>query len=32
MTEFELEDILDNAPKWWGTNNKEIYDNFSYKV
>lgn len=23
----ELEDILNNAPDWWGNDNKEIYDN-----
>lgn len=23
----ELEDILKNAPEWWGDSNKEIYDN-----
>lgn len=27
MSEDELEDILNNKPDWWGTNNKEIYDN-----
>lgn len=27
MTSLELEDILNNSPKWWGTDNKEIYDN-----
>ena len=32
MTEFELEDILDNAPKWWGTNSKEIYDNLIFLI
>lgn len=24
---LELEDLLNNAPSWWGTGNKEIYDN-----
>ena len=23
----ELIDILDNAPNWWGDDNKEIYEN-----
>jgi uncharacterized protein (DUF1697 family) len=27
MNDIELEDVLNNAPKWWGTTNKEIYDN-----
>ncbi|WP_252255151.1 DUF1697 domain-containing protein [Clostridium sp. ZBS12] len=26
----ELEDILDNAPDWWGNENKEIYDNLIF--
>lgn len=26
----ELEDILYNAPDWWGTENKEIYDNLIF--
>ena len=30
MSEDELEDILDNKPDWWGTNNKEIYDNLIF--
>lgn len=25
-----LEDILNNAPDWWGDNNKEIYDNLIF--
>ncbi len=25
-----LEDILNNAPSWWGDNNKEIYDNLIF--
>jgi len=28
----ELEDILNNAPDWWGDNNKEIYDNLIFMV
>lgn len=27
ISQKELNDILDNAPDWWGSNNKEIYDN-----
>lgn len=30
ITEIELEDILKNAPEWWGTDNKEIYDNLMF--
>lgn len=30
ITETELEDILINAPDWWGTDNKEIYDNLIF--
>lgn len=26
----ELEDILNNAPDWWGNHNKEIYDNLIF--
>lgn len=26
----ELEDILNNAPDWWGDSNKEIYDNLIF--
>ena len=26
----ELEDILNNAPGWWGNENKEIYDNLIF--
>ena len=26
----ELIDILDNAPNWWGDDNKEIYDNLIF--
>lgn len=26
----ELEDILNNAPDWWGDENKEIYDNLIF--
>lgn len=30
ITVFELEDILNNHPKWWGTDNKETYDNLIF--
>ena len=30
MNVSELEDILNNSPKWWGTDNKEIYDNLIF--
>ena len=26
----ELDDILNNAPDWWGNENKEIYDNLIF--
>ena len=26
----ELDDILHNAPDWWGNDNKEIYDNLIF--
>ena len=32
MTVFELEDILNNKPSWWGTDNKEIYDNLIFII
>lgn len=31
-TDKELEDILNNSPKWWGSNNKEIYDNLIFII
>lgn len=30
LNETELEDILNNAPDWWKTDNKEIYDNLIF--
>lgn len=30
LSREELEDILCNAPDWWGTENKEIYDNLIF--
>ena len=32
MTAFELENILNNKPNWWGTDNKEIYDNLIFII
>ena len=32
ITALELEDILNNNPNWWGTNNKEIYDNLIFII
>ena len=32
MTALELEDILNNNPNWWGTCNKEIYDNLIFII
>lgn len=26
----ELKEVLDNAPTWWGDDNKEIYDNLIF--
>lgn len=31
-TDKELKDILNNSPKWWGSNNKEIYDNLIFII
>lgn len=31
-TPLELEDILNNRPKWWGIGNKEIYDNIIFII
>lgn len=30
ITSDELSDILNNNPKWWGTGNREIYDNIIF--
>ncbi len=32
MTVPELKDILNNSPSWWGTTNKEIYDNLIFII
>ena len=31
-TDKELEDILNNSPNWWGSSNKEIYDNLIFII
>jgi len=31
-TEGELEEVLNNAPSWWGTDDKEIYDNLIFVI
>ena len=31
-TDKELENILNNSPKWWGSSNKEIYDNLIFII
>ena len=28
----ELEEILSNAPEWWGNENKDIYDNLIFII
>ena len=32
MTTTELEDALKHNPDWWGTDNKEIYDNLIFII
>lgn len=32
ISKEELEDILQNAPDWWGNENKEIYDNLIFII
>lgn len=32
ISALELEDILNNKPKWWGTDNKDIYDNLIFII
>lgn len=32
MNESALESILSNSPEWWGTSNKEIYDNLIFII
>ena len=32
VSKEHLADILDNAPSWWGTGNKEIYDNLIFVI
>ncbi len=28
----DLEEVLNNAPAWWGEENKEIYDNLIFMI
>jgi uncharacterized protein (DUF1697 family) len=30
ITHMELKDVLEHSPEWWGTDNKEIYDNLIF--
>ena len=32
MNSKELEEVLKNKPSWWGTDNKEIYDNLIFII
>lgn len=32
MDVFELQDVLNNSPKWWGTSDKDIYDNLIFII
>lgn len=32
ITSIELKNILENSPKWWGTSNKETYDNLIFII
>ena len=32
ITSLELEDILNNSPDWWGTDDKTIYDNLIFII
>lgn len=32
MLQEELEELLKNAPDWWGDDNKEIYDNIIFLI
>lgn len=32
ITVSELEDLLSNNPDWWGTANKEVYDNLIFII
>lgn len=31
-TQVELEDVLNNSPDWWDTNDKNIYDNLIFVI
>ncbi len=32
ITTSELENILNHCPNWWGTDNKEVYDNLIFII
>ena len=32
MTEIELEDVLNNCPKWWDAGDKDIYNNLIFII
>ena len=32
ITHMELKDVLEHSPEWWGTDNKEIYDNLIFII
>lgn len=32
ISQKELEELLNKAPDWWGTDNKEIYDNLIFVI
>lgn len=32
ISQEELKDLLSQAPAWWGTNDKEIYDNLIFVI
>ena len=32
ITLTELKELLDNKPDWWGSDNKEIYDNIIFII
>ena len=32
LTQFSLKALLNLAPEWWGTDNKEIYDNLIFAI
>lgn len=32
MKASQLKELLENQPEWWGTSNKEIYDNIIFII